>query len=462
MPAKQQLTLQQQLFDPEEACSFEPFQAVRLLELIANSKPDFQWDDLFTDANTSSDISQLENLEGHLSSRPEWKSFERVIRFRSNLTLAFPPSLISQIIPPQPDDYQSVDPLKVVVEKMSASAKKIRDRYLPRKEIQTAGKLSPGYNWRRQPNLVGNFLGLFGPNGALPIPYTRKLLELDSEARYRQTSTRSAFRDWLDIFNHRLMQLLFQGWEKYRFSVSYTRNVWRVRPNDFFPDTDRFSQVLFSAIGLGTKPLRNRLAIYAPDHLQNPEAKPLARIEDRALLKYVSVFARQRAGVYELEGILEDYFCIAISVQSMTGQWLALPESVQTKLTDDGNAALGVNCVAGEKVWDASSMFRLILGPMSYKQFVSYLPDPHPSPARKGVYLLSQLTRLYVGAELDFEIQLILKKEEVPPPELRDAPETELGTRLGWNLWLCSEDGLERDADDLIFDAPCESILPKL
>ena len=70
-----------------------------------------------------------------------------------------------------------------------------------------------------------------------------------------------------------------------------------------------------------------------------------------------------------------------------------------------------------------------------------------------------------VGMEFDFEVQLVLKKDEVPACQLtRDAP---VGPRLGWTTWLCTAPPAA-DVEDVAFDgenlvwlngAPAETIL---
>jgi type VI secretion system protein ImpH len=117
-----------------------------------------------------------------------------------------------------------------------------------------------------------------------------------------------------------------------------------------------------------------------------------------------------------------------------------------------------VNAVAGERVWDVVSKFRVRLGPLRYAEFVEFLPDPAPVAARKGIFLLSQLVRLYVGMELDFEIQLALRGDEVPNLVLQDAGEGALGARLGWNTWMPGEH-MPETVDDAVFDAAENTVL---
>lgn len=405
------------LFDPERCCEFDPFQAIGVLELLAN--------------DTAVRGTQV-----------TWKEVESAMRFRANVSLAFPPSLIAQIIPPAggPLDPPTWD---------RSTARQIRARYA-RDEV---------------PTVVLNFFGLFGPQGSLPLTYTQTICELDCLPSVRNLSTRTALRDWLDLFNDRMTCLLYRAWQKYRMPVGYLRSAWRRPPTLATTNPDRITQLLFSVVGLGTTQLRNRLRVLGPDALEESRVggmgcEPLVRLEDHAILAYAGAFARRRAGAHELRAILADYFDLPISVQTLTGQWLDLPLSAQTRLDDsETSGQLGINIIAGEKIWDSGSKFRLRIGPLRYRDFVGYLPDPTPLSERKSIYLLSQLTRLYVGAELDFEIQLVLHHYEVPDCLIQDVEEGGLGLRLGWNTWLKS-DSMPDEVDDVRFDAPCEVVLP--
>jgi hypothetical protein len=68
--------------------------------------------------------------------------------------------------------------------------------------------------------------------------------------------------------------------------------------------------------------------------------------------------------------------------------------------------------------------------------------------SQSGVSLdrLKGAVRFYVGDELQWDLQLILKKEETPPLGLG------IVGRLGWSSWLI-RDHMEYDPDDLVLDA---------
>ena len=82
------------------------------------------------------------------------------------------------------------------------------------------------------------------------------------------------------------------------------------------------------------------------------------------------------------------------------------------------NCGLGTAAVAGERVWDVQGKFRLRVGPLTYAQFLDYLPDRRPAAGRKSFFLLSQVAKLYAGPEFDLDVQLVLRADAVPKCEL--------------------------------------------
>lgn len=289
------------------------------------------------------------------------------------------------------------------------------------------------------PVMTVTFLGLTGPSGVLPRHYTELLLNLERDTKGPE---KHVLRAWLDLFNHRMISLFFRAWEKYRFYIPFERGEHA----DVEPDA--FTQALFSLIGLGLPPLRNRLgvSIRQEDEKGEPREKILARVDDLALLHYSGFLSHRPRCAVALEAMLEDYFQLPIKVQQFQGQWFQLDEADQSHI--GGNCQLGVNVVAGSRVWDVQGKMRLRVGPLRYAQFTELLPDRSPMPKRKIFFLLVHLTRLYVGPEFDLDIQLVLRKEDIPACQLS----TEAGgaARLGWNTWIYSQPCLH-DADDAVF-----------
>lgn len=358
-----------------EFFEFDFFQAVRLLERLAPKRMPI-------------------GLDGPPA--------EEVARFRAHLSMAFPPSQIVALDPPEDE--------------------------------------------RPNPLLTVTFLGLYGPSGVLPMHYTQLLLDIQRDVRGPE---RRSLRDWLDLFNHRFISLFYRAWEKYRFHLKYERG------EAFRKDPDSFTLGLRSLMGLGTPGLTGRLRVHSTereaggvDWSTEERAIPaLALIDDLALLHYAGFFLQRPRNSTNLRSLLADYFRLPVVVEQFQGQWLAIPETGQSRLGEFGS--LGENAVAGARVWDVQSRFRVRLGPLRYSQFEDLLPDPAPVTDRKTFFLVAQLARLFAGSEFDFDIQLVLAAAEVPAAQLIDGEGA--GPRLGWTVWLISGPP-HSDADEAVFD----------
>ncbi len=291
------------------------------------------------------------------------------------------------------------------------------------------------------PVLTQAFMGLFGPSGILPRHYTELMIRLQRDSKGPE---RFLLRDWLDLFNHRLVSLFYRAWEKYRFVLPYERREYERA------DPDLFTRSLLSLTGLGIPPLRNRLTI-ATGLVHEPAGHEsvLASVDDLSVLYYGGFFAHRPRNAVSLQALLRDYFQTPVQVIQFQGQWLVLEPQVQTRLgVVDGNCELGASAVVGDKIWNVQNKIRIRLGPLPYERFLGFLPDPTPTPFRKDFFLLLHLVRLYVGPELDFDVQLVLKAEDVPEAQLSD--EGTIGARLGWNTWIRTAP-FQTDADDGVF-----------
>jgi type VI secretion system protein ImpH len=294
------------------------------------------------------------------------------------------------------------------------------------------------------PVMVQAFMGLTGPSGVLPRHYTELLYKIERDAR---TPENHALRDWLDLFNHRMVSLFYRAWEKYRFYIPFERGDYDGA------EADPFTQVLFSLIGLGPPPLRRRLRVVARDAIDEfgkPITRVLAQVEDLVLLHFGGLLGHRPRCAVSLEAMLRDYFQVPTRIEQFQGHWLKLERPSRTRLGGErGNNEVGVSAVAGRRVWDRQSKFRVRIGPLTYAQFIEFLPDRAPIRERKTFFLLAHLVRLYADPGLDFDMQLVLKAEEVPKLKLTGAGT--FGARLGWNTWLLARP-MSPDAEDAIID----------
>jgi type VI secretion system protein ImpH len=284
-----------------------------------------------------------------------------------------------------------------------------------------------------------NFMGMTGPSGVLPRHYTERLL---SDVKGEE---KTALRDWLDLFNHRLISLFYRAWEKYRFYLPFERGESSER------DPDAFSRCLYSMIGLGFRSHRNRFRVTYAERLPKTEAggearvreKELLRLDDSIFLRFGGLFAHRPRCAVSLESFLHIYLQLPVKVHQFRGQWLQLNQDSQTSV-GILNGRMGQDSLVGDRIWDMQSKIRISLGPLTYEQFLELLPDPNPFPRRKRIFLLAQVVRYYLGAEMDVEFQLVLRKDEVPTAQ------TGPHSRLGWNTWSRRKP-YPRHAEDTVF-----------
>ena len=256
--------------------------------------------------------------------------------------------------------------------------------------------------------MMVNFMGLNGPMGVLPYCYSELVLS-------RLRSKDDTLASFLDIFNHRMISFFYRAWEKYRFPVTYGRDA-----------EDLFTHHLRDMIGLGTEGLQDRQAV-----------------PDEALLHYVGLLAPQARSAEALTGILSDYFEVPVEIEQFVGAWYDLGPKTQCQMNDEESDSerLGGGAVVGDQIWDQQGRVRIKVGPMTFDRYREFLPDG------SAFEPLRAITRFFANDEIDFEVQLILKREQVPG--LQIGAEGAEPPQLGWASWLKTAP-MRRDPDDTI------------
>jgi type VI secretion system protein ImpH len=283
--------------------------------------------------------------------------------------------------------------------------------------VNTVARITPAGS--DPPTMVLSFFGLTGPNGILPLSYTEYVCQ-------RIAAGDRTLADFLDIFNHRLASFVYRAWEKHRVYVSYESAAVR-------NEEDRLSGYLFAVIGLATRGLRDRL-----------------RIPDYALLRYAGLLAQRPRSAWAVRTILSEYFKAPVTIEQFTGQWSDISPDDLCVLEGEGDHnALGT-AAAGDAVWTAQSRFRVRLGPLSLAQYLQFLPD------QPAFHTLRDLASFLVDHMLDFDVQLILQREEIPDFELSD--DGAAVPRLGLLGWLKTRD-FDQHADDAVFDSPLDVLV---
>jgi type VI secretion system protein ImpH len=240
--------------------------------------------------------------------------------------------------------------------------------------------------------VTANFLGLYGTSSPLPTFYTEDLLDEASEDQ-------SVSREFVDIVNHRIYELLYGCLTKYRQSIQVVEEG----------NKDHI-QRLFSLVGLGEKTLRENI----PD--------------SHILLRYIGLFTQFPRSASGLKTLLQDILGeIPVEFIPCISRKVKIPEDQRTCLGVCGGK-LGVDNFLGEEIEDRSGKFRLRIGPMDKKNFQSCSPngDKHKN--------IVHLTSLYMVEPLEYDMELIMDRGQKETVCLGD-PEW---AALGVNTWIFS------------------------
>ena len=254
------------------------------------------------------------------------------------------------------------------------------------------------------PRIQSLFLGLFGPQGPLPLhltEYARDRLIHEDDA---------TFASFADVFHHRLLMLFYRSWASANPAASFDR-----------PDGNRFADFIGSCLGVGT------------EHFADRDAMP-----GIAKLHYAGRLSNQANNAEGLQAILADFFGLPVELEEFVGHWLELPDNAVCRLGEDPEVGtLGMNVLIGERFWDCQQAFRIVFGPLDLDDYISLLPS---GDAMRKV---TDIVRNYAGDAWIWDLQLVLKGDEVPPLRLG-----EFGA-LGWTTWL-GDRNPATNADDLV------------
>ncbi len=246
------------------------------------------------------------------------------------------------------------------------------------------------------------YLGLLGPQGALPLATTE-------EAYHYALARDDAFPRFLDVFNHRFIQLFFRAWADARPIVQHDR-----------PEADRFVAYIGSAIGIGSGPYQGRDSI-----------------PDAAKLAFAGLLGAQAKCASRLAGAVRGLFDVDAEVDEFVGSSLAVEAAEWTTLGGAQNA-LGQNALLGKRVFSVQDKIRIRVFVASLAQYIRFLPTGDLCEP------LADLVFAYNGDQLDWDVELAIPAGAVEPMRL--------GTfgQLGWTSWMAPNwtdtDPYRRDA----------------
>ena len=236
--------------------------------------------------------------------------------------------------------------------------------------------------------LVARFLGMFGPQGALPLTTTEEsylwLLERDD-----------AFPRFVDIFQRRFIALFFRAWA----------DAHPVAQNDR-PDEDRYRAYIGSMIGVGAPLFRNADSL-----------------SDFAKMEYAGLLAPRVKSASRLRSLLSGLFGARVEIDEFVGAWLTFDMSERSRL-GERQSSLGSDCVLGASMFSIGDKFRVRVFVRDFAQYGSFLPGS------ECAQMAADAVFLYVGEEYDWDMELAIPAGEITPVRLGQ------GAKLGWTSWM--------------------------
>lgn len=244
--------------------------------------------------------------------------------------------------------------------------------------------------------LITSFLGLTGAISPLPLYIAEEVNHEDEEHGVR--------RDFLDIFHHRLVSLMYRAVSRYspvREHRASGEDVWMKR--------------VFALSGM------------------DPETYVgLSSIPPGKLLRLAPLVARRGRGVQALNKalnlVLDDYLGLdgSVEIEEFAGGWVRIHTGQRSAL-GVANHLLGRGAMLGERAYDKSGRFKVLVGPLDMRNRDAFAEDG------VGLRLLRDCVDLMVRESLDYDVDLHIAAGAVRPFRLSTRSPCKLGlnTRLG-------------------------------
>lgn len=246
-----------------------------------------------------------------------------------------------------------------------------------------------------RPRVGQSAVGLLGPNGALPYRWTEHVHDL-AHTEYRSQRDVS-FHAWINVVQRRQLSLLYRAWSDAQSA----------------PGADQLSQ---------PHPVADRLRALAGVMLHGLRDRD--GIADGFKMAFSAVLSRRVRNPGPLASMLALYFDTGVRIEEFAAHWLEIPADQRSRLGTRFNT-LGGDTVAGTRVWDSTTRFRIVVGPLALKAYRSFLPNG------ESYAQLRDLVSLYVGVEYEWDLVPVLERQEVPYSWAGNP-----GLLLGWSSWL--------------------------
>lgn len=297
-------------------------------------------------------------------------------------------------------------PLVAVLERLaggrvgaSADEEPVRFRHDPSLAF-SAGDVSrarPVGGARQAYEVVTTFLGLTGSASPLPSYLTEEVAQEDPD--------RAPKREFLDLFHHRLLALLYRGLAAHGVTHEASHDA-----------SDPWAHRVLALAGL--------------DAWAGPVtgALPPARV-----LRLGALLATRSRSASALEQAVQDVLGEvlapaggSVAVRQFVGEWVEIEPGQRLRL-GQANTRLGRDAQLGRRVYDRAGAVELVVGPVSFDAYRRLLPGGDLEA------LVRETVQLVARDPVTWHLTAVLAHGQAPCLQLSRAGQ---GGRLGRDAWL--------------------------
>lgn len=241
-----------------------------------------------------------------------------------------------------------------------------------------------------------HFPGLYGGMGALPDYFTDAIIS--------HRTQENGLRDFLDLFNHRFLETLYDIWRRQQVFLD---NLLRVDD----PDSLKYDRFVRALGGLpDDRDKADDVRCLSRYHMALLQCKPKTKL---GLLHLLSTFFPTQ------DFDLDEHIM----------QILDIPEHQRARLDPQQPPVLGSlgSFLIGSRIQDINGKVRLNISQLDFATYMAFLPGG------KHHNQLKTLVETYTEDQWQVALRLELRADEVPKMQLNGQ------CRLGANSWLLSQ-----------------------
>lgn len=238
-----------------------------------------------------------------------------------------------------------------------------------------------------RPQLRGNWLGLLGPMGPLPI-------HLSEFAFYEhRMGNKKPFGDWLDLISGRMLQLFYRAWAEAQPTAHADR-----------PGDDRFAKWLGALSGAGEGAGTENSFFHD------------------SRVHYAALYSGSRSAV-AIQDALSHLLVQPVRVMEYVPKWREFEPEDRSRL-GRGFVTLGTDAVLGSKVFSAADAFRVVVRAQNFRDYQSLMPGG------ERFAVCAEAIESFKPGHLEWDLCVELDEGQAPPLKLDGR------SRLGWTGWI--------------------------